>query len=343
MSILRRTATVSLFAGTLLNAQQPALTVQQSGSTALFQAVGVSSRQPGVVWISGHNGTWARTTDGGTTWQSHVMPGHERREFRDLHAIDADRAWLMSAGNGDKSAIFQTTDGGAHWDPVFMNSDSAAFYDCMAFWADGRGFAFSDAVGDHLPLLSTADGRAWTPGSIPGAPAGEGGFAASGTCAITTASGDAWIATGSGAAPRVLRSTDRGQTWTAATVPLAAGSGAGATSVAFRDRTHGMALGGVIGGNATGPRAARTADAGATWTVVTDPPFAGAVFGAQYTTVAGQAVLIAVGPGGAAFTRDDGATWTMLDTAAYWSLGFGQRGTGWLVGPKGRVVRVDWR
>jgi hypothetical protein len=33
----------------------------------------------------------------------------------------------------------------------------------------------------------------------------------------------------------------------------------------------------------------------------------------------------------------------MLDAAAYWSVGFGGAGAGWMVGPKGRIVRIDWR
>ncbi|HYW51681.1 MAG TPA: hypothetical protein VE861_13795, partial [Gemmatimonadaceae bacterium] len=96
-------------------AQQPVLTVQQSGTTALLQAVSISARDPDVVWISGHRGTYAVTSDGGTTWVPHVVRRHDSLEFRDVHAIDARRAWLMSAGAGSKSGIFQTVDGGTNW------------------------------------------------------------------------------------------------------------------------------------------------------------------------------------------------------------------------------------
>jgi len=343
MSFCIRLAIASAVSAASLVAQQPTLTVQQSGSTALFQAVSVSARNPDVVWISGHAATWARTTDGGRTWQSHTMTGRDSLQFRDLHAIDADRAWLMAAGNGEKSGIFQTVDGGATWAPVFVNRDSAAFYDCMAFWDDQTGFAFSDAVNARMPIARSVNGRDWTVTTMPALDA-EGGFAASGTCALATATGDTWIGTGSAATPRVLRSADRGQTWAAATVPLVAGSGAGITGLAFRDRLNGVAVGGVIAGKATGPRAARTRDGGATWTVVADPMISGAAYGAAYgSSVGGKAVLIAVGPGGAAYSLDDGDGWTVLDVAPYWSVGFASNGAAWLVGPKGRVVRVDWR
>ena len=335
---------VSLAVGTpiALRAQQPVLTVQETGTTALFQAVSVSARHPSVVWISGHSGTWARSTNGGRSWQAHVMAGIDSLQFRDLHALDANTAWLMAAGTGAKSGIFHTVDGGVTWTQSFANPDSAAFYDCMAFIDDNEGFAFSDAVKSRAPIVRTANGIDWTVSSLP-ALAGEGGFAASGTCAIALPTGDAWIGTGSAITPRVRHSTDRGKTWSDATVPIVGGSGAGVTGLAFRDRRHGIAVGGAIGGTATGPRVARTTDGGSTWSVITDPAFAGPAYGVAYTRVRGKPVVVAVGPGGASYSVNDGDTWIQLDVEPYWSVGFGPRGSGWMVGPKGRVVRIDWR
>lgn len=342
MSIVSRVVFVMALCGGGLLAQQPVLTVQQTGTTALFQAVSVSAANPDVVWISGHSATWALTTDGGRTWRAQTMTGRDSLQFRDLHAIDSRRAWLMAAGTGDKSAIFQTEDGGGSWTPVFVNRDTSAFYDCMAFWDDQHGFAYSDAVNGRMPIVRTDDGRTWNVNSMP-AQEGEGGFAASGTCALATAVGDTWIGTGSGTVPRVLRSTDRGRTWSEAQVPIVGGSGAGITGLAFRDRMNGVAVGGVISGKATGPRAARTRDGGATWTLIPDPVISGPAYGAAYGLVAGKPLLIVVGPSGAALSRDDGESWVMLDAAPYWSVGFAANGTAWMVGPKGRVVRVDWR
>jgi len=326
----------------VLSAQTPVITVQQSGVTSLLQAVSISATNPDVAWISGHRGTYAVTTDGGITWTARVVPGKDSAEFRDVHAIDARRAWLMSSGPGAKSGIFQTTDGGAKWQQVFANRDTAAFYDCMAFFDERRAFAFSDAVNGRMPIARTGNGKQWSVGAIP-SQEGEGGFAASGSCAQATVLGEAWIGTGAAARPRVLHSTDAARSWSAVDVPLVSGSGAGITALAFRDRRRGVAVGGAIGGTATGPRAARTTDGGATWSVIADPPIVGALYGAAYAIRGGRAMLIAVGPGGAAWSTDDGDTWAMLDTAPYWSVGFGWSGTGWMVGPKGRVVRIDWR
>jgi photosystem II stability/assembly factor-like uncharacterized protein len=333
---------VSLVGVVPLAAQTPVLTVQQSGTTSLLQAVSVSRTDPAVVWASGHLGTFVRSLDGGRTWTARVVPGRDSLQFRDLHAIDANRAWLMAAGTGDKSGIFRTVDGGVSWTHDFVNRDSAAFYDCMAFWDDSSGFAFSDAVNAHMSIARTSNGRDWTVSPWP-SQAGEGGFAASGTCALTGPGGRAWIATGAAAQPRVLRSTDRGRTWRAATVPLPDGATAGATGVAFRDTMNGVVVGGVMAGTASGPRAARTNDGGATWSPIPDPTFAGAAYGVAYARSGAAAMLIAVGPGGASWSGDDGATWAVLEAAPYWSVGCAESGPCWLVGPKGRVVRVDWR
>jgi photosystem II stability/assembly factor-like uncharacterized protein len=328
--------------GSPMTAQQPTLTVQQSGVSALLQAISISAANPDVAWVSGHRGTYLITTDGGSTWMAGVVPGRDSAEFRDVHAIDARRAWLMSAGNGEKSGIVQTTDGGRKWTQVFVNRDTAAFYDCMAFFDDRRAFAFSDAVNGRMPVVRTGNGTQWSLGALP-AQDGEGGFAASGSCAQATPLGEAWIGTGNAAKPRVLHTTDAGRNWSAAEVPLVGGTGAGITALAFRDRKRGVAVGGAIGGNASGPRVARTTDGGATWAVTVEPPVVGALYGAAYAVRGGKAVLVVVGPGGAAWSGDDGDTWAMLDTSPYWSVGFGWSGTGWMVGPKGRVVRIDWR
>jgi len=79
----------------------PALTTQTVDTRQLLQAVSVVSND--VVWVSGHGGTWARTVDGGATWTTGVVPGADSLQFRDLHALDAKRVWLMSAGTGAAS------------------------------------------------------------------------------------------------------------------------------------------------------------------------------------------------------------------------------------------------
>jgi photosystem II stability/assembly factor-like uncharacterized protein len=191
-------------------AARPALEGQSSGTTALLQAVRAVSDS--VVWVSGHRGTWARTTDGGRTWRAAQVPGADTLQFRDVFALDADRAWLMSAGPGALSRIYRTADGGATWELQFTNPEPTGFYDCLDFWDARRGLAFSDQVNGKVMILATADGGArWAlvpESALPAALPDEGGFAASGTCLVTRPGGHAWIATGNAPRSRVLHTSD---------------------------------------------------------------------------------------------------------------------------------------
>lgn len=319
----------------------PALTSQSSGTESLLQAVSVVSSQ--VVWVSGHRGTYARTLDGGATWRSAVVPGADTLQWRDVHAVSADTAYLLSAGNGELSRIYHTTDGGASWREQFVNRDSAAFFDCFDFWSPTRGIAFSDAVAGRFVVMRTDDGATWTrvpDDALPPAQEGEGSFAASGTCVTARAGGLAWIGTGNAPIARVLRTTDYGRTWVSSPVPIAGGEAAGLASVVFRDARTGLALGGPLGKpNDTATVVARTTDGGRSWTAGGWPGFTGAVFGAAYVPGA-DATVVAVGPKGASVSHDDGRTWSRFDTTSYWGIGAAGRDAVWLVGPRGRITRA---
>ncbi|MEP6474824.1 MAG: glycosyl hydrolase, partial [Gemmatimonadota bacterium] len=175
------------------------LTPQVSGTTALLQAVSVINDQ--VVWVSGHQGTYARTTNGGTTWTTGKVPGADTLQFRDVEAFSADEAYLMAAGPGEMSRIYHTSDGGTNWTLENQNTEPKAFYDCFGFWDRTHGVVLSDQVGGRTVMLETTDGLSWSELAttrVP-APAGtEGGFAASGTCLITMGKNLGWVATGAG-------------------------------------------------------------------------------------------------------------------------------------------------
>jgi photosystem II stability/assembly factor-like uncharacterized protein len=323
----------------------PGLVELDAGTTALLQAVSpVNDR---VVWISGHAGTWARSEDGGETWRSGVVRGADTLQFRDLYALDARRAWLLSAGNGDVSRIYYTEDGGETWTEQFRNGNSRAFYDCLAFWDERNGLALSDGTDGRFPLLATRDGKTWTLLPEPARPAarpGEGAFAASGTCLVTVGDNHAWFGTGAAAEgrARVIRTNDRGRSWLAIETPIPSGPAAGIATVAFRDRHHGVALGGDLARpDSFTDNVAVTEDGGSSWTVGARPPFPGAIYGAAYEPGTDRPALVAVGPRGAAVSWDDAQSWSLIDTRAYWSVGIARGGRAWLVGPGGRIHRFD--
>jgi photosystem II stability/assembly factor-like uncharacterized protein len=274
------------------------------------------------------------------------MPGRDSLEFRDVHALSRSAAYVLSAGPGARSRIYQTTNGGARWQLQFMNQDSSAFFDCFDFWDEQRGIVVSDAVAGHLLIITTANGRDWAPvlrEQVPAALEGEGAFAASGTCLIARPPGYAWIGTGAGGQARVYRSADAGQSWTVARLPFRGDPRAsGVVTVAFRDSLHGAALGGEISvPNSWRDNVAVTADGGRTWGSGSRPPFPGAVYGSAYVPGTDPPILVAVGPGGAAYSRDDGQTWKVLSSQGYWAVAFAGR-RGWMVGEKGKITRIEF-
>ncbi len=178
--------TISLFLSIILlcTAGLAQWTPQQSGTTARFRGVSAASRT--IAWASGSGGTYSRTTDGGATWQSAVVPGASQLDFRDVQAVDANTAYLLSIGPGEASRIYKTTDGGRDWMLQFTNSNPKAFFDAFAFWDARTGIAMSDPVDGRFILIKTTDGGAtWNElprENSPQAIEGDGGFAASGTC-----------------------------------------------------------------------------------------------------------------------------------------------------------------
>ncbi|HTS89313.1 MAG TPA: hypothetical protein VMG41_12550 [Gemmatimonadales bacterium] len=311
-----------------------------SGTTQRLQAVSVVNDK--VVWVSGTGGTYAVTLDGGATWRTATVPEADSLEFRDVAAFDNDNAYLLSAGNGTNSRIYRTVDAGVDWAIQFVNRDSAAFYDCFAFWDKDNGLAWSDAVNGRFPYVTTTDGgEVWRRHELDGATANEGAFAASGTCVTTQGNAAAFVATGGGEKARVLRSADRGLTWQSATTPITQGSRTtGLTSVAFRNPRDGIAAGGDIAGkDSATAEVIRTSDGGVTWTLAARPTFPGPVFAVVYVPGT-DATVVAVGPGGASWSADEGRTWRVLDSLSYWSAGFAGKSGGWLVGPGGRITKV---
>jgi photosystem II stability/assembly factor-like uncharacterized protein len=322
---------------------------QSSGTSADLR--GLSAVSATVAWASGTRGTFTRTTDAGATWQAGAVAGAEALDFRDVDAFDAKTAYLLSIGKGDSSRIYKTTDGGNSWRLQFTSRDPEAFFDAMAFWDRDHGIAFSDPVGGRFLVITTDDGGAtWnhTPAeNIPPAIAGEGAFAASGTCIAVEGKNNVWFATG-GMAARVFRSTDRGRTWSVARTPLISGiESAGIFSIAFRDGVNGI----IVGGDYKKPNEAKdsvaaTTDGGRTWKLIARTYPAGYRSAVAYVPGARGAALVAVGSSGSDQSVDGGVNWTSLDKENYNSVSFaGATRAGWAAGPSGRVAKFEgtWR
>jgi len=311
---------------------------QESGTVA--QLRGISAVSERVAWASGTKGTVLRTIDSGKHWEKVGIAGAEALDFRDIEAFDENTAFALSAGPGEQSRIYKTTDGGRHWQLQFTNAEPKAFYDCLAFWDRNHGIALSDSVDGRFLLLSTSDGKTWSPlrsRELPAALANEGAFAASGTCITTFGKNDVWFATG-GPAARVFHSGDRGQTWTVSETPILSGAPSqGIFSISFWNRSEGV----IVGGDYKEPSraekiAAFTRDGGKTWALATKGP-AGYRSAVAVNPGSSPLLLIAAGTSGSDYSRDGGKNWYPLDRSEYNSVSLVAR-LGWAVGPKGKIV-----
>src|SRR5712692_3853824 len=128
-----------------LTLQSPHWTLQKSGLTSRLR--GVSAVSDRVVWASGSDSTVLRTADGGATWQKLTVTT-DQLDFRDIDAIAARTAYVLSIGNGPASRIYKTTDAGATWTLQFRNDDPKAFYDAMSFWNSNHGIVMGDSIED---------------------------------------------------------------------------------------------------------------------------------------------------------------------------------------------------
>lgn len=311
-------------------AAAPEWTVLNGGVSARLR--GVSAVNERVAWASGADGTVLRTADGGTTWKKLVIA--EKLDFRDVDAVSETTAYTLSIGPGEASRIYKTVDSGSSWTLQFKNTDPRAFYDAMSFWDELHGVAMSDSIDGKFVLLMTSDGGAhWERRDIPGALAGEGAFAASGTNIAVFGKKHAWIGTTAG---RVLHTSDGGKTWTITATGLATGPSAGIFSVAFRDARHGVVVGGDYKlEDRAADNAAVTTDGGATWTMVKG------LGGLRSVAAWMGKALYAVGPSGTDVSLDDGRTWTAVSGPGFHTFSVARGGrVGFGAGEKGLLGRL---
>jgi len=315
--------------------------LQTSGTTARLRGVSAVSQE--VAWASGSESTVLRTANGGSTWiKLKVTP--DQLDFRDIDAINAQTAYVLSIGNGPASRIYKTTDAGLTWTLQFKNEDPKGFLDAMSFWDADHGIVIGDSIdGQFLILMTDNGGQFWRrvpANSLPPALENEGAFAASGTNIAVFGNTHAWIGTGAGAKARVLRTTDRGRTWKVAETPLMAGPSAGIFSVAFRDSMHGVIVGGDYKKEKEAvENLALTVDGGVTWTL--GKGLSG--FRSVVTYLPGSKILFALGPAGGDYSVDDGRNWKPVPGPGFDTFSFAHEyPVGWGAGAHGTLGHIRW-
>lgn len=201
--------------------QQYALQYVDTKTDASFRALSVAGDS--AVWVSGSKGWVGRSVNNGKDWTFNQVPGHETLDFRTLYAFDADNAIIANAGS--PAYILRTTDGGASWQQVYENTDSAAFIDGTGFWNKKDGMIYGDPINGRMLLLYTKDGgKTWKEQrNSPEVAEGQASFAASGTNISCFLHGAVVIAAG-GKKSTLFFSRNRGRRWRGIPTPMLATS-----------------------------------------------------------------------------------------------------------------------
>lgn len=312
----------------------------ESGTEVSFR--GICTVDAYTVWVSGSRGTVLKTIDAGATWEK-INPPVDSLDYRDVHALDASTAYLMSPV---PAKLFKTIDAGETWTEQYHHDVEGAFFNSIGFWDDLTGMAVGDPLDGKFLVVKTTDGGVnWTqvpPENLPPAMESEANFAASGTCLITVGQNSVYYVTGGGIA-RVFYSHDRGETWEVSDTPMLHGiSSTGIFSIDFYDADNGIIVGGDYAEDMmTKNNCAVTTDGGRTWTLVPEGSnpsgFRSCVMYIPGTSGRG---VVAVGTSGTDVSLDGGLTWAHVDTTGYHTLSFTQDGSGFASGGGGRVARI---
>jgi photosystem II stability/assembly factor-like uncharacterized protein len=309
--------------------------LQDSHSTSNFRGIHAVNDQ--VAWASGTEGTVLRTLDGGAHWKKCTTPpGAEKLDYRAVWAWDANSAIVMSAGPGDLSRLYRTSDGCGHWIEERKNSEKEGFWDAVAFH-DKAGILIGDPINGHFYTEVMSQGHGWhiddaTCTALPG----ESAFAASNSSVVIFDTGKYIIGTGGKSGPRVLLAPllARTKACLGVSVPLASGNeSSGVFSIAFRDMEHGIAVGGDYKKpNESTGTAAFTSDGGLHWTAASKPPH-----GYRSTVIWYPAAKawIAAGTNGSDISQDGGKTWQPLDNGNWNAISLP-----YIVGPGGRIGKL---
>jgi photosystem II stability/assembly factor-like uncharacterized protein len=244
----------------------------------------------------------------------------------------------MSSGEGHKSRIYKTTDGGKIWKLQYSDNRKEFFLDTIACVSERECLALGDPINGKFLLLKTTDGEQWAPlpdDNMPSALPAEGAFAASNSCLALRGDKEIFFGTG-GPAARAFYSNDGGLTWTIARTPIVQGNpSSGVFSMAVDDN---RVL--VLGGDYKEPdfadrAAAYSVDKGKTWQLALRQP------GGYRSAVAhvDDGRWVAVGPTGEDITTDNGAHWKHTDSLNLNAVAILDIRNGWAVGAHGTIAR----
>lgn len=313
-------------------------TMQNTGFATASRGINyISIVNNNVVWAAAYNGTstttyiteFTMTTNGGTTWTPRTVTGYTSGWGSSMiFATSATTAYLpvfnASAGGG---RILKTTDGGV----TFTHQSTAAFAapagfpNVLHFFNENDGFTMGDPNGGYFEIYTTSDGgtnwnRVPQANIPPPAAADEYGVVGYYSAVGNTA----WFTTNKG---RIMKTTDKGATWSVLTTPIAVGN---QFKIEMKDAMNGIILDVV----AATPLYYRTTDGGANWTPLLPT---GNFFDGDFCYVPGTlnayvSTGSATGFTGVSYSLDNGSTWTDFSGTLgvqHLAVSFFDNTTGW--------------
>jgi photosystem II stability/assembly factor-like uncharacterized protein len=292
-----------------------------------------------VVWASGSNGVILKSLDEGKTLKRLHVAGGDALDFRGVVAFNEKTAYVMSSGEGEKSRIYKTRDGGETWKLQYSDNRKEFFLDSIACLSEKECIALGDPINGKFLLLKTSDGEHWallSTDNMPSALPGEGAFAASNSCLALRGDKDIFFGTG-GPAARIFHSADGGLTWSVSRTPIVQGNpSSGIFALSLDENEEAIALGGDYKEPSYSERiAAYSLDSGKTWQLAARQP--GGYRSALAHVDDGR--WVAVGPSGEEITNDNGVHWKHTDSLNLNAVAILDIWDGWAVGPHGTIAR----
>jgi len=310
---------------------------------------GMSVVSDNIIWVSGSGGQVGRSIDGGKTWQWSVVPGFEKREFRDIEAFDANIAIVVAIA--EPGNIVRTTDGGKNWKVVYTDTTQGIFLDAIDFADEDNGVV----VGDPLPGTNAVY-RAYTRNGginwirpaddvnhLPKVQTGEAMFASSGTNLVFLKS-DGFLRNNrmlivTGGTESNLLSQNPLQK---VRLPLIQGKeSTGANGMASLNGKELVIVGGDFANDKdSAQNCALSKDGGLTFTQPKTPPH-GYRSCVEFIT---KTRLITCGTSGIDVSEDGGQNWRLISTESFHVCQKAKKGKiVYLAGSNGRIAKLAWK
>lgn len=293
---------------TCVYGQKPSL--QLLGSQYATSIRGLSVVDKDCFWVSGSNGTVGKSTNGGKTIEWQIIPGYEKRDFRDIEALNDSTMVVMAVA--EPAIMLKTHNNGKHWYQVFEDTTKGMFLDAFHFKGN-TGIVIGDPLGNKAYLAVTYDaGEHWqrliaTDTLL----SGESFFAASGANIVLTQTGkhlDYCYISG-GKASRFLHTSHPSQT-----IPLQQGSSTTGANAIAKWGKHIVIVGGDFDNKQLSDGTCVISNnGGRSFTAAQQPPL-GYKSSVCFVT---KNLLVACGTSGVDWSNNGGKTWQNITTAQF--------------------------